>query len=150
MNATPLPKCFYTLGACLNALQSGRKNNDPDYLNELNIKDALAAYAQLEVELEKSPEQREEEEGLDLCGYAGKWKSAQEYVAEHDVERGTPGYWMHVREHFLEIGGGLLRDMPTSDPRHPQHAEHLAAAPTRARISPLPYASNDIPSPRKA
>jgi hypothetical protein len=49
--------------------------------------------------------EREAKEGLDTCGYAGKWKKAKESVS---AELTGPAYWDAVRLDFLEVGGCWL------------------------------------------
>lgn len=50
-------------------------------------------------------------EGLNIAGYAGKWKAAQELAEQNertDDNRLLP-YWERVRLLFLELGGDYLR-----------------------------------------
>ena len=49
-------------------------------------------------------------QGLNVSGYAGKWKAAQELAAKNerrDDNRLLP-YWERVRLLFLELGGEFL------------------------------------------
>ena len=52
----------------------------------------------------------EAKEGLDTCGYAGKWKSAKESVSSEKPTLVGPAYWDAVRLHFLELGGCWLSE----------------------------------------
>lgn len=47
---------------------------------------------------------------LDTCGYAGKWKSAKEYIARQKPSLIGAAYWDAVRLHFLELGGCWLSE----------------------------------------
>lgn len=46
-------------------------------------------------------------EGLNISGYAGKWKVAQELAAKNERRDGNHllPYWERVRLLFLELGG---------------------------------------------
>lgn len=50
-------------------------------------------------EIKAQLDEQEAATGLDICGYAGKWKKAKE------SEKPGPNYWSRVRTHFLELGG---------------------------------------------
>lgn len=115
-----LPECFYTLAATLAGMEAYFGQELPAPYKGM-VQDAIQATTCCVSEYAKTPEQREAEEGLDLAGYSGKWKRAQEYVDAHVVAKGQPEYWAAVRQTFLELGGCLLSQMPTSDPRHPAH-----------------------------
>jgi hypothetical protein len=51
------------------------------------------------------------QEGLNVAGYSGKWKVAQELAAKNDRtdEARLLPYWERVRLLFLELGGGYLK-----------------------------------------
>lgn len=49
-------------------------------------------------------------EDLDICGYAGKWKSAKERVTRYKPDLDGSAYWDAVRTYFLELGGGYLSE----------------------------------------
>lgn len=49
-------------------------------------------------------------EDLDICGYAGKWKSAKESVAREKPSLNGSAYWDAVRTYFLELGGCYLSE----------------------------------------
>ena len=55
-------------------------------------------------------DQQQAEQGLNITGYAGKWKHAQEYelnTPRTDDMRLLP-YWERVRLTFLELGGEFI------------------------------------------
>lgn len=47
-------------------------------------------------------------EGLDVCGYSGKWKQAQELAHSSNLSENHKllPYWERVRLLFIELGGG--------------------------------------------
>jgi len=50
-------------------------------------------------------------QGLDTCGYAGKWRKAKELAIVNDrtdKNRLLP-YWERVRLIFLELGGDYIK-----------------------------------------
>lgn len=51
---------------------------------------------------------------LDVCGYAGKWAKAKAScaLALEECEMCPADYWLAVRLHFLELGGGWLSERP--------------------------------------
>lgn len=51
-------------------------------------------------------------EGLDICGYSGKWKNAMRHASIRITE-GATDYWAEARKVFLELGGGYLKDKCT-------------------------------------
>lgn len=66
--------------------------------------------------LHMDPEQKKAMEGLDIFGYAGKWRKAKELAIKnerHDDYKHLP-YWERVRLLFLELGGGYLDRRKTS------------------------------------
>lgn len=54
--------------------------------------------------------EEEVSEDLDICGYAGKWKSAKEGVTREKPDLSGSAYWDAVRTYFLELGGCYLSE----------------------------------------
>lgn len=55
---------------------------------------------------------------LDVCGYAGKWKSAKlSTIAPPEVAEAD--YWLAVRLCFLELGGSYPVERPEPEPARP-------------------------------
>lgn len=59
--------------------------------------------------------------GLNTCGYAGKWKKAQEACAKIRPI-GEEIYWTSVRQYFLELGGDYVQ--PVCTPAEPVATLH--------------------------
>src|SRR5258707_109383 len=50
---------------------------------------------------------------LALANFHGKWKAAREF-ADRTQKRGTMGWWMIARKHYLELGGYYKHQLPTA------------------------------------
>lgn len=55
--------------------------------------------------MEQENEKRIAMEGLNVYGYAGKWKAAQEIAHKPNSDNFCLPYWERVRLLFLELGG---------------------------------------------
>jgi hypothetical protein len=60
--------------------------------------------------------EEEASEDLDICGYAGKWKSAKEGVTRDQPKLSGSAYWDAVRTYYLELGGCYLSERTESAP----------------------------------
>jgi hypothetical protein len=82
--------------------------------------------------------EQEVSEDLDICGYAGKWKSAKEGVAREKPLLLGESYWEAVRTYFLELGGCYL-----SERTEPAPIDWTAPMP-HPIIPALPYAGESM------
>ena len=60
--------------------------------------------------------EKQAKKDLATCAYAGKWKSAKEYVCRHQNHVLPYSYWDAVRLHFLELGGEWLSQVAKPAP----------------------------------
>ena len=69
---------------------------------------------------------------LNICGYAGKWAKAKDYINRHNPNIPKKEYWDKVRTHYLELGGEYLHQ------RCPEIGGSAIANPDKMPIMP-PY-----------
>lgn len=83
--------------------------------------------------VENYKSEQEAAEGLDICGYSGKWKKAKASQKDGSL------YWYRVRIYFLELGGCYLSERCNcsgkSENQKPDGGNLFDYLPTRAITS---------------